>query len=499
MSKRKILVLGPMKRLRRLVISLLKDLSGVCTVERDSFERISSFFSEHRIDAVFLESCTDFIDTLQLIHHENPTLPVITYSDSPDYKSTRMAFHSGAKDVLSLHNVTTDQICAMLERALDPLRRGSANESQHQAQSIEIIAQRGRFLEQRLLAGDPPPFYMNGNRATLLRADILPIQDDIMWRQNAAWEWVQEFGINNSFMFSSTSGELRMGAIVEQDFVNLASFKRMLHIKLERCFTRLSEINCVCAASYCSSDYMSLSVLHHLDHLAELVFYLDTSQLIPEDQPRNNMPFPNELYTEFCSAAAMRDVHAASQCVIQATEKLRTHMPSPSIAKASLNRFLWDFITLAGTSCDLRISLKVDDSRISSLRDAILNIIQAVLSKEREADLISPLDDLIQKIESNPGLPINIDQAAQEINFSRSHFCRLFRQRTGLSFTAFVTQKRIALACNLLKTTGLRVEEIANVVGINNTWYFKKLFEKEMGQPIESWAKDHNHNSEIWA
>lgn len=339
----------------------------------------------------------------------------------------------------------------------------------------------------QLVDGNPPPFYMNGNRATFLRANVQCTNPTVLWQQEATLEWIKEFDVNSSFLLPSTMSELRLGTLIEQDFVNPASFKRMLSTRLERCYRHLAERHCICAATYCSSDYLSLSMLNHLNKQVDLIFYLDESRTIPESPNRINSSLSPDLHTAFCSAVAIRDLETAIQCVDRAVEKLRCDMPSPMFAREKLNQFLWDFISLCGSKNVQTMPLWVDDSRISPMRESIIRIIRAAFSSDVVQESTSPMDELIRRIEANPGLTISIDQAAQEINFSRSHFCRLFRQQTGMSFTKFLTQKRIALACELLCKTGMRVDKIAETVGIGNAWYFKKLFEKEMGMTVEAY------------
>ena len=144
-------------------------------------------------------------------------------------------------------------------------------------------------------------------------------------------------------------------------------------------------------------------------------------------------------------------------------------------------------MSIVGSRNEHTVSMDIDESRIRTIRDSIVNILRTIMASGETAALSSPLSELISRIEANPGLPINIDQAAEETNFSRSHFCRLFRQQTGLSFNAFLTQKRIAMACDLLKKTSMRIDEISDSIGIGNTWYFKKLFQKETGLTVEDW------------
>lgn len=487
MAKRKILVIGETEKARRRVVSLLNELPGVSVSKQNDLTDIENYFSEHRFDAVMLECGPNFDACFDRLRRINPMLPIVAYDENPDHAKTRTAFLAGALDVLKVHGVTADAVGDILEHALNPLSHSSTAEGQHQIKSIHSVAQRGQSFVRQLMDGTPPTFYMNGNRATLIRANVICTNPTPLWQQDAAWEWIQEFTAANSFLFDSGTSELRLAAIIEQDYVNSASFKRMLNSRLERCYNRLSALGCVCVATHCSSDYLSLAMLHRLDSIVDLAFYMDECQTILDSNQRSTAAFPAQIYSEFCSAVALRDASTAIACIDRAVAKLRNDLPSPTFAREKLNRFLWEFASVVGTRGDRAIPLITDDSRLRLLRDSIVNIVRSTLAADADIQPDSPLDELIRRIESNPGAAINIDQAAEEINFSRSHFCRLFRQQTGLSFTAFLTQKRIGMACELLKKTGMRVDEISDIVGISNTWYFKKLFQKETGLAVEDW------------
>ena len=63
---------------------------------------------------------------------------------------------------------------------------------------------------------------------------------------------------------------------------------------------------------------------------------------------------------------------------------------------------------------------------------------------------------------------------------------RLFKKETGISFGSYLINKRIEVAKNLLVTTSLPINTIADNVGYGNYSYFIRLF-KKMTQmtPIE--------------
>lgn len=488
MSKHKLLVIGSSDRLCRRLNVLLDSLSGISLSYRNDCTDIEAYFSNHRFDAVLLEYGPNFDQDIVLIHYLNPSLPVLVYADNNlDHARTRLAFLSGAADALNIRSASTDAVGEILENILNPMPISSMAENEFQLLRIKSIAKRGESLMRQMLEGKPPPFYMNGNRATLLRVNVLSLSKSLLWQQEAAWGWIQEFGASKSFMFKGSDHELRLAAIVEQNYVNNASFNRMLNARLCRYYDRINELGCVCVAAHCSSDYLSLPILHHLDNLTELVFYMDKSQTIQDSVRSIPRAFPSSLYSEFCSAVVVRDVSAAIDCVDRVVLKLQNDLPSPAFARIKLSRFLWELASVIGSRGD-QMNLCLDDSHILLMRNDIVEIIRMAMTEYPDKSIVSPLDELIHRIETNPGTSINIDQAAEEVNFSRSHFCRLFRQQTGLSFTAFLTKKRIEMACDLLTKTSMRVDEVASIVGINNTYYFKKLFERETGLTVEDWG-----------
>lgn len=73
-------------------------------------------------------------------------------------------------------------------------------------------------------------------------------------------------------------------------------------------------------------------------------------------------------------------------------------------------------------------------------------------------------------------------QVAKELHLSRFYFCKLFKNGTGLTFTAYLAQVRIARVKELLRNPSLRVSEIAFQTGFQSLTHFNRLFAKITGQ-----------------
>jgi AraC family transcriptional regulator len=76
---------------------------------------------------------------------------------------------------------------------------------------------------------------------------------------------------------------------------------------------------------------------------------------------------------------------------------------------------------------------------------------------------------------------IALSDMASVLNLSQYHFCRLFKQSTGLSPHQYLTQCRINCAKHLLQFTQLTITEITFAVGLNNHSSFTRLFHRYVG------------------
>lgn len=84
-------------------------------------------------------------------------------------------------------------------------------------------------------------------------------------------------------------------------------------------------------------------------------------------------------------------------------------------------------------------------------------------------------------MKQNVNRKMTLEEMADHFNISVSHFSRLFKQRTRHSPMDYFIQLKIQYACQLLDYSNLRVYEIANAIGYEDTYYFSRIFRKVMG------------------
>ncbi len=93
------------------------------------------------------------------------------------------------------------------------------------------------------------------------------------------------------------------------------------------------------------------------------------------------------------------------------------------------------------------------------------------------------IDLAIDYLSNHTDSTITLEEIAQEVNLSPSHFSYLFKKKTGFSPMEYFNHLKVQKACQYLLFTKLRIKEISQEVGIEDQNYFSRLFTKVMGLP----------------
>lgn len=103
--------------------------------------------------------------------------------------------------------------------------------------------------------------------------------------------------------------------------------------------------------------------------------------------------------------------------------------------------------------------------------------------KLREKDAV---ESATEYMKNNISKLLTLDQVSREVNLSGSHFSFLFRKKTGFAPMEYFNHMKVQLACQFLMFTEMRIKEIALEVGIEDQYYFSRLFRRVMGMsPIQ--------------
>ena len=87
----------------------------------------------------------------------------------------------------------------------------------------------------------------------------------------------------------------------------------------------------------------------------------------------------------------------------------------------------------------------------------------------------------VDYITENLAEPLSVENIARKCGVSKNTLYRSFADETGMTVGEYITQKRVEKAENLLISTDMSVEQIANETGFATAAYFGALFKKLNG------------------
>jgi AraC family transcriptional regulator len=98
----------------------------------------------------------------------------------------------------------------------------------------------------------------------------------------------------------------------------------------------------------------------------------------------------------------------------------------------------------------------------------------------------------MEYMSANLAEDIGLEQIADEMGMSPSHFAHEFRNSTGTTPYQYLLQQRLERAKGLLKTTRLPIQNVSVLTGFNYPANFVRTFRQRVGQSPDAWRKDHS-------
>lgn len=127
-----------------------------------------------------------------------------------------------------------------------------------------------------------------------------------------------------------------------------------------------------------------------------------------------------------------------------------------------------------------------------------LNLLEQILIRCREFDRSrpqAPLDARIHRvcqfISDNLSRDLTITELARVACMSSSRFSHLFRKQLGVPVRQWIEDQRISLARQLLVTTDLAVNQVAQYLGYQDALYFSRVFRKNLGLSPREFRRSH--------
>ena len=95
----------------------------------------------------------------------------------------------------------------------------------------------------------------------------------------------------------------------------------------------------------------------------------------------------------------------------------------------------------------------------------------------------------VERLRSDSDADVSLAALASDAGLSRFHFCRAFKESTGLSPHAWLRQHRLEQAMNMLRDTDASVVSVAAELGYASQTAFAAAFRKLTGETPSDWRR----------
>lgn len=119
-------------------------------------------------------------------------------------------------------------------------------------------------------------------------------------------------------------------------------------------------------------------------------------------------------------------------------------------------------------------------ARVGTLIEGYIRMLLQ-LAPKGEADFDPLIENLKRYIEDNLEYTPDLALLARSFHYNEKYLGRLFKRKTGRSFSAYINMRRVECACHMLKGGKEPITAIAARVGFNNVSYFNRCFREQMG------------------
>ncbi|KKL19895.1 hypothetical protein LCGC14_2460900 [marine sediment metagenome] len=120
-----------------------------------------------------------------------------------------------------------------------------------------------------------------------------------------------------------------------------------------------------------------------------------------------------------------------------------------------------------------------------------MQIIAAMLGAVRNQETGSHIHNQVRRAkalleEDEEGLP-RMERIAAELDMSRAHFFRIFKENTGLTPYQYHLELKLNRARQMLRNSDLSVKHIARLLRFSNVYHFSKFFKNRTGVAPTPW------------
>jgi AraC family transcriptional regulator of arabinose operon len=110
-------------------------------------------------------------------------------------------------------------------------------------------------------------------------------------------------------------------------------------------------------------------------------------------------------------------------------------------------------------------------------------------NREKKESALGIVEAVIKLMQDDIAKSITLNEMASFSNLSVTHFSALFKKKTGHSPIEYFNHLKIQKACQYLSFTKMTIKEVAFNVGVEDQYYFSRMFTRLMGSSPSAYKK----------
>lgn len=133
---------------------------------------------------------------------------------------------------------------------------------------------------------------------------------------------------------------------------------------------------------------------------------------------------------------------------------------------------------------------KADDSNVDLMAEAVLLYSFAHLrpSKKKHSDLVGRMLSVTDEQFNRADFGLSF--LAESLGYDAKYLSYQFKQKKGITFTAYLRDLRMKHALFLMEQGVVSVKNIAILAGFGDALYFSKIFKQQMGVPPKEYIEE---------
>ncbi|MWV45573.1 response regulator [Paenibacillus sp. HJL G12] len=470
--------------------------------------------SEHSPDMIISDIRMPGMDGIALMKEVltgSPRRIFIVISGYGEFEYAREALRQGAFDYL-LKPIDHDELTGMLQRAAAQLdAQMESDKLLHSVQVLSVMA-RERMFSEWIEGNDRPLTYMQWMEHSELEQDyfMAVVQLDHYLRLNEQWlmdekrlwlfairnileEWSLQHGGLTVFPFHSGEWIILFPEELQAD-------KAMLGNDLIYQIKRYSKLSCSVGISLGNKGIRQLSTAYQSATRALYQrFYSEQEGVFIDQEGSGQDSQPSDLkYPKHLEAALIESVRTLDSLRLGSLfDELKLYIEQHAAAKEAAERLLVEIAVVlyrqmeyANLLAEWPLDGLIQDLREAENLNELIGMLKKAFTRQMAESLRNQVKEdghsLVEKaklyIMNHYPKDLSIEEVAEFVDLSISHFCTLFKQMSGYTFLEYLTECRMEKAKHILRNTSVKVYQIAPMVGYQDPKYFTQVFKKATGR-----------------